>query len=164
MTGGVAALWLAHHGKGDLIQHFSKDEITLQVAFKKVLELAANNKEGWVDGDSKNDEYLRKYGHGMIDAEAILKISLNEITSKVLTSKSRRLVGQERALEEESEEAAAHKDMMDLLLETGYDEDTLKLLQGNKDDLEHFFTELVYMKSKDDAVMSSVLRAKLGQD
>ena len=54
--------------------------------------------------------------------------------------------------------------MMDLLLETGYDEDTLKLLQGNKDDLEHFFTELVYMKSKDDAVMSSVLRAKLGQD
>jgi hypothetical protein len=164
MTGGVAALWLAHHGKGDLIQHFNKDNITLQVAFKKVLELAANNKEGWEDGDSEKNEYLPKYGHGMIDAEAILKISLNEITSKVLTSKSRRLVGQERALEEESEEAAAHKDMMDLLLETGYDEDTLKLLQGNKDDLEHFFTELVYMKSKDDAVMSSVLRAKLGQD
>ena len=159
MTGGVAALWLAHHGKGNLIQHFNKDNITLQVAFKKVLELAANQK-GWEDGNWGEDD--RKYGHGMIDAEAILKKSLNDITSAV--TKSRRLVGQERALEEESEEAAAHKDMMDLLLERGYDEDTLKLLQGNKDDLEHFLTELVYMKTKDDAVMSSVLRAKLGQD
>jgi len=157
MTGGVAALWLAHHGKGDLIQHFNKDKITLQVAFKEVLELAANEEGNWKEEDRK------KYGNGTIDAEAILKTSLNDITSAVLT-KSRKLVGQERALEEESEEAAAHKDMMDLLLETGYDEDTLKLLQGNKDDLEHFFTELVYMKSKDDAVMSSVLRAKLGQD
>ena len=158
MTGGVAALWLAHHGKGELIQHFNKDGITLQVAFKKVLELAANQ-EGWEGGPGN---YTRKYGYGMIDAEEILKTSLNDITSNV--TDSRRLVGQERALEEESEEAAAHKDMMDLLLETGYDEDTLKLLQGNKDDLEHFLPELVYIKSKDDAVMSFALRAKLGQD
>jgi hypothetical protein len=157
MTGGVAALWLAHHGKDNLIQHFKKDNITLQDAFKAVLELAANQK-GWKGGYDD-----RKHGRGMIDAEAILKKSLNEITREVVT-KSRRLVGQERAPEEESEEAAAHKDMMDLLLERGYDEDTLKLLQGNKDDLEHFLTELVYMKTKDDAVMSSVLRAKLGQD
>lgn len=154
MTGGIAALWLAHHGRDNLIDYFKEHKITLQVAFKKVLELAAN-KKGW--GEGGKVAYDRRYGHGMIDAEAILKTPLHELTKAKAKTKV--------VLEEESEEAAAHTDMMNLLLETGYDEDTLKVFQENNHDLEDFVSELVYIKLKNDApVMSSVLRAKLGQD
>ncbi len=152
MTGGIAALWLAHHGKENLIQHFSNEGITLQIAFKQVLQLTANT-NGW-----KGGKYERKFGHGMIDAEAILKLPLADITSAA--AKSRRL-GQPLK-EDPAEEDDAGDEEMNFLLEIGYDEETLKPLQGT-DDLQRFLPELAYMKSDDDedAEMSSLLRAKL---
>jgi len=154
MTGGIAALWVAHHGKDNLIKHFHEsDGITLQAAFKKVLELTAN-KKNWKDCKDKDITkgcYKRRHGHGMIDAEAILKKSLTEIRNAVLNIEPK----------ETSEEGAAQNNAKSILLEIGYDEDELKLV-FQEDDLEHFYTELVYIKSKDNAAMSSKLRAKLG--
>lgn len=164
MTGGIAALWLAHHGKANLIQYFDEDGITLQEAFRAVLKLAANQ-DKWEQ--KKYDTAV--HGHGMIDAEGILKKPLGKIREEALDMKEASgyshtsIAGQEKAPEKESEDAAAHEDMIDFLLEIGYDKDTLKPFQENTDDLEHFVTELVYVKSEDNAVMSSALRAKLGQ-
>ncbi len=72
--GGVAALWLGHHGRDYLIEFFDvQNGIKLQDAFRKVLELTAN-KEGW-DGEYDTS----KHGDGMIDAEAIVKLDLQEV-------------------------------------------------------------------------------------
>ena len=77
-TGGIAALWLGHHGREFLIDKFDKKNgIKLQEAFRKVLELTANQ-EGW-DGNYDT----RKYGYGMVDAEAIVQIDLDKVIKAI---------------------------------------------------------------------------------
>ena len=78
LLGGVAALWLGHHGRDNLIDIFDVQHgFKLQDAFRKVLELTAN-KEGW-DGEYDTS----KYGYGMIDAEAIVKLDLDRVVCEL---------------------------------------------------------------------------------
>ena len=61
LTAGVAALWLAHHGRDSLIARYGK--ANLQAVFVHLLRTAARQPAGW-DGS--------EYGDGIVDAEALL--------------------------------------------------------------------------------------------
>jgi V8-like Glu-specific endopeptidase len=63
VTAGVAALWLAHHGRDKLIKSLSSGE-TLQEKFRKLLRSTARVPSGWDMSD---------YGSGIVNAEALLK-------------------------------------------------------------------------------------------
>jgi len=83
--GGVAALWLGHHGRDDLIEFFDvQNGIKLQEAFRGVLKLTANQ-EDW-DGEYDTT----KHGYGMIDAEAIVKQDLQVLVDSINAESSMR--------------------------------------------------------------------------
>lgn len=63
LTAGVAALWLAHHGRAALIASLGPGE-RLQDRFRRLLMETARQPAGW------NAE---EYGTGIVDAEALLK-------------------------------------------------------------------------------------------
>jgi hypothetical protein len=63
-TAGVAALWLAHHGRAALVAKYGKQN--LQAVFAHLLRTTARKPSGW-DTD---------YGDGIVDAEALLKAPL----------------------------------------------------------------------------------------
>lgn len=65
LTAGVAALWLAHHGRDALIAVLPAGE-TLQSMFRRVLARAAHRADGF--------DHCR-FGAGVVDAEAVLKVS-----------------------------------------------------------------------------------------
>ncbi|HWW69009.1 MAG TPA: S8 family serine peptidase [Duganella sp.] len=70
LTAGVAALWLAHHGRETIIDHARANGVTVQSVFKRLLmETAEAHVEGW---DSAG------MGTGVVDAEALLKASLDQ--------------------------------------------------------------------------------------
>jgi len=69
MTGGIAALWLAHHGRDHLIQEFNAIGKTLNEAFMKVVEKTAQKPKDWPQNQ----------GHGIIDALAILNMNVSDI-------------------------------------------------------------------------------------
>mmetsp|Transcript_6906 Transcript_6906/g.7997 ORF Transcript_6906/g.7997 Transcript_6906/m.7997 type:complete len:478 (-) Transcript_6906:85-1518(-) len=69
MTGGIAALWLAHHGRDYLIREFSAIGRTLNEAFMKVVEKTAQKPDGWP----------QRQGYGIIDALAILEMDVSTI-------------------------------------------------------------------------------------
>lgn len=62
MTAGVAALWLAHYGRDNLINSLNSGE-TLQERFRALLKATAREPAQW-DSD--------KLGAGIVDAEALL--------------------------------------------------------------------------------------------
>lgn len=69
MTAGVAALWLAHHGKDRLVRRFGLSQV--QAAFKKALMMTARKPvEGW---PKKN------FGAGIVNAEALLRLPLESV-------------------------------------------------------------------------------------
>ena len=60
---GIAALWLAHHGRSDLIDQFD-GETKLQFVFKRLLDRTANRPAKWNETE---------FGSGIADAAALLK-------------------------------------------------------------------------------------------
>ncbi len=66
---GVAALWLAHHKRHELIKQFNGDT-KLQFVFKRLLQHTARCPEGWNH---------QEYGSGIVDAKKLLMTNPNEI-------------------------------------------------------------------------------------
>ncbi|MFH1671824.1 MAG: S8/S53 family peptidase [Pseudomonadota bacterium] len=66
---GIAALWLAHHKRNELIKKFDNDT-KLQFIFKNLLKQTARCPAGW---DKK------KYGAGIVDAEKLLKTNPEKV-------------------------------------------------------------------------------------
>jgi Subtilase family/Peptidase family S41 len=65
LTAGVAALWLAHHGRDVLIARYGKGN--LQAVFADLLRRTARRPAGWDTG---------QYGAGIVNAEALLAAQL----------------------------------------------------------------------------------------
>lgn len=65
LTAGVAALWLAHHGRDALIARYGKP--TLQAVFIEVLRHSTRRPAGWDTGE---------YGSGIVNADALLTTPL----------------------------------------------------------------------------------------
>ncbi|NAZ86530.1 S8 family peptidase, partial [Kineococcus indalonis] len=68
LTAGVAALWLAHHGRANLVAAAHERGETLQEMFRRLLRATARRPEGW-------DPFA--YGAGIVDAEALLRAPLD---------------------------------------------------------------------------------------
>jgi subtilisin family serine protease len=68
LSAGVAALWLAHHGRDAIVQRFGAPNV--QAAFRDLVRRTARKPAGW-------DE--RRWGAGIIDAEALLSASLDDV-------------------------------------------------------------------------------------
>jgi len=64
LTAGVAALWLAHHGRDALVATLGPGE-RLQDRFRALARQAARRPPGWNDRD---------YGAGIVDAHALLQV------------------------------------------------------------------------------------------
>lgn len=71
---GVAALWLAHHKRSDLIDQF-KGDTKLQFVFKRLLEYTAKCPQRWNDGE---------FGSGIVDAEKLLKTDPNKVRKQAI--------------------------------------------------------------------------------
>ena len=65
LTAGVAALWLAHHGRDALIARYGKPN--LQAVFIEVLRHTTRRPAGWDTGE---------YGSGIVNADALLTTPL----------------------------------------------------------------------------------------
>jgi subtilisin family serine protease len=65
-TAGVAALWLAHWGRQNLIDRYGPSEISLAWVFRHQLQMTATaaHTDDWDDG---------RYGPGVINVEALLR-------------------------------------------------------------------------------------------
>jgi hypothetical protein len=63
LTAGVAALWLAHHGRANLIAAARAGGETLQVMFRRLVGATARRPAGWDPADM---------GAGIADAQALL--------------------------------------------------------------------------------------------
>lgn len=68
MTAGVAALWLAHHGRADLIAAARARGETLQTMFRRLVRATARRPGGWNSLD---------LGAGIVDARALLAADLD---------------------------------------------------------------------------------------
>jgi subtilisin family serine protease len=68
ITAGVAALWLAHHGRANLIGAARARGETLQQMFRRLVRATARRPDGW---DSFN------MGAGVVDARALLEADLD---------------------------------------------------------------------------------------
>ena len=68
LTAGVAALWLAHHGRPELIGAARARGETLQVMFRRLLQATARRPAGW-------DPFAM--GPGIVDARALLAADLD---------------------------------------------------------------------------------------
>jgi hypothetical protein len=68
LTAGVAALWLAHHGRDALIPEAQSRGETLQTMFLRLAKATARRPPGWDSGDM---------GAGIVDAAALLGADLD---------------------------------------------------------------------------------------
>jgi len=68
LTAGVAALWLAHHGRTNLIEAAQSRGETLQTMFRRLLRATARRPNGWNSS---------KMGAGIVDARALLEADLS---------------------------------------------------------------------------------------
>ena len=72
LTAGVAALWLAHHGRDILISIAQREQITLQTLFRKAIQSTATKPADWSTD---------RYGSGIINAEKLLQLQPDHIMS-----------------------------------------------------------------------------------
>lgn len=70
ITAGVAALWLSHHGRDNVIAHAARQGVNVQQLFKAALLATSRQPQGW---DSEN------YGRGVVAADALLELALSDI-------------------------------------------------------------------------------------
>lgn len=68
LTAGVAALWLAHHGREHLIARAGERGETLQAMFRRLVRATARRPGGWDAAD---------FGAGIVDARALLEADLD---------------------------------------------------------------------------------------
>jgi hypothetical protein len=68
LTAGVAALWLAHHGRANLVAAARARGETLQVMFRRMVGATARRPDGWDSFDM---------GAGIVDARALLAADLD---------------------------------------------------------------------------------------
>lgn len=68
LTAAVAALWLAHHGRDNVVAAASRRGETVQAMFQRLTRDTARRPGGWNTGDM---------GAGIIDAHALLGAGLN---------------------------------------------------------------------------------------
>lgn len=68
ITAGVAALWLSHHGRENVIAAARQREMSVQALFGEVLTASVRVPAGWG---------TEEFGAGIIDAEAVLSRSLD---------------------------------------------------------------------------------------
>lgn len=68
LTAGVAALWLAHHGRADLLAAARASGETLQLMFRRLLRATARRPAGWDTSE---------LGAGIVDARALLAADLD---------------------------------------------------------------------------------------
>jgi serine protease len=68
LTAGVAALWLAHHSRANLIAAARDRGETLQVMFRRLVSASARRPAGWDPTDM---------GGGIVDAQALLAADLD---------------------------------------------------------------------------------------
>jgi len=70
LTAGVAALWLAHHGRDRVRAEANRRGVTVQTLFKTALQATARQPALW-DADD--------FGRGIVDADQLLGLPLNLI-------------------------------------------------------------------------------------
>ncbi len=63
---GVAALWLAFHGRDALVARYERSPLRLQDVFRRIVGETARRPPGWNDA----------FGNGIVDAEAVLNAPL----------------------------------------------------------------------------------------
>jgi len=68
LTAGVAALWLAHHGRANLVAAARARGETLQVMFRRLVRATARRPDGWD---------IFEMGAGVVDARALLAADLD---------------------------------------------------------------------------------------
>jgi hypothetical protein len=107
MTAGVAALWLAHHGRDAVVEAATAQGVTVQALFKRLLTATARKP------DAAWDE--ANMGAGIVNAEALLKAPLAQGA------------GQEEA-QTEAPAADSIRNLLDeAAADSDLDEDTLDL-------------------------------------
>ncbi len=80
LTAGTAALWLAHHGRKNLIHVAAAAGMPLQSLFRHALQATALQTDGWqVDGN----------GAGIVNAEALLQLTPETILQRSLPKKKK---------------------------------------------------------------------------
>jgi hypothetical protein len=67
ITAGVAALWLSHHGRQNVMEAATRRQMSVQALFRDVLIASARAPAGWQTGE---------FGAGIIDADALLHRTL----------------------------------------------------------------------------------------
>lgn len=70
LTAGVAALWLAHHGRDRVRAEAMRRGVTVQALFRSALRQSARRPEGW---------NARNMGAGVVDADKLLKLPLGGV-------------------------------------------------------------------------------------
>jgi serine protease len=68
---GIAALWLSHHGRDNLVQRFGAEKIP--IIFNRILRDTCDPVPGWKSG----------FGHGLVNAERVLAASLEDSLTPV---------------------------------------------------------------------------------
>lgn len=68
LTAGVAAMWLAHHGRANLVAQARARGETLQTMFRRLVQATARRPRGWNSFEM---------GAGIVDANALLRASLD---------------------------------------------------------------------------------------
>jgi hypothetical protein len=137
LTAGVAALWLAHHGRDMLIARYGKGN--LQAVFADLLRRTARRPAGW---------HTAEYGAGIVNANALLAAPLPTIVPALAIDPAQTLTVAERLapyLPEPSPAAAA------AALEV--------LLPGPDGERELFAGELAYHLSQDPQVRATFAAA-----
>jgi hypothetical protein len=133
LTAGVAALWLAHHGRDNLIAKYGK--AALQAVFIDLVRKSARRPTGW---DSS------QYGTGIVDADALLARPLPAVAPPLPEGVS--LSAEERLA---AYLPAQAPDQATAVLET--------LLPGaGEDERDLFAGELAYYLSQDPYVRAAV--------
>ena len=128
-TAGVAALWLAHHGRANLIAQYGK--ANLQAVFADLVRTTARRPAGWGNN---------QYGAGIVNADALLAQALPAVVPP-LAAAGGSLTTAERLApympDESSDTAAAALDA---------------LLPGPSADRDLYAGELAYYLSQDPQV------------
>lgn len=73
--GGVAALWLAHHGRDHLLATYQDHGVPLQDVFVRLLRETARTPDSWTQWEQD------VYGGGIVDARALLEAPLPDAAS-----------------------------------------------------------------------------------
>jgi len=176
LAGGVAALWLAHHGRQELIDLF--EPYTLNQAFQMALRMSAT-KEGWHRHNLApwlpKDHYYEDYGSGMIDAVGLLKLAPSSIKNRLESSDAKtgydvcktedsRTMLRAYGLQETVLASFSDEDLDDHFLELEIYAKTNQVIAAQTDPSSPMFARTIFrVESEVDkpATLSSALRSRL---